>query len=415
MKIRWGLLATVVLCSMLGFNTAKAADEPNKIKVGILLPLTGPFAAVAETQKQGALLAIDVINKQGGLNMPWGKVTVEGVVDDDEAKLDVGVRRYRYLVSEGVKGVGGQTWAPLAYALNAIVSKEPMPYFPICVMAKEAFQKGKLADSSFAAAYSPWTVGYMAGKSAVQTLGKKRVFFLARTDSWGWDMRDGAYAAAKEFGAEIVGYEETALGTNDFTTILQKVRAAKPDVLIAAQFAADSVALLKQVSQMGLNKDMTIFNAFITNVVAKGLPPEALQGVYAMHYFYYDLSTFADKAVAKSAAEFTEVFRAKYNTPPDAYATIAYVAYMEMFRGFEAARSLDAKKVSAALMANDGKFDTVKGPATWRQDHSAAYKYAAFLVKGKGAADRKNEWDLFSVEGSLGGDSVLPTLKELGY
>ena len=66
-------------------------------------------------------------------------------------------------------------------------------------------------------------------------------------------------------------------------------------------------------------------------------------------------------------------------------------------------------------MANGGQFDTVKGPATWRQDHSAAYKYAAFLVKGKGAAERKNEWDLFSVEGSMGGESVLPTLKALGY
>ena len=277
MKMRWGFLAIYVLCSMLGFSVAKAA-EPNKIKVGILLPLTGTFAAVAETQKQGALLAVDVVNKRGGLNMPWGKVTVEGVVDDDEAKLDVGVRRYRYMVSEGVKGVGGQTWAPLAYAINAIVSKEPMPYFPVCVMAKEAFQKGKLADSTFATAYSPWTVGYMAGQSAVKTLGKKRIFFLARADSWGWDMRDGVYAAAKEFGAEIVGYDEVSLGTSDFTTILQKVRAAKPDVFIAAQFAADAVALLKQVQQMGLGKEMTIFNAFITNVVAKGLAARGAAG-----------------------------------------------------------------------------------------------------------------------------------------
>ncbi len=410
----WRLLAIPVLCSVLGQGPATAA-EPNKIKVGILLPLTGTFAAVAETQKQGALLAVDVVNKRGGLNMPWGKVTVEGVVDDDEAKLDVGVRRYRYMVSEGVKGVGGQTWAPLAYALNAIVSKEPMPYFPICVMAKEAFQKGKLADSTFAVAYSPWTVGYMAGKSAVQTLGKKKIFFLARSDSWGWDMRDGVYAAAKEFGAAIVGYDEVSLGTSDYTTILQKVRAAKPDVFIAAQFAADSVALLKQVHQMGLGKEMTIFNGFITNVVAKGLPPEALQGVYAMHYFYYDLSGFPDKEAAKSAQEFTALFRAKYNTPPDAYATIAYVAYTEMFRGFEAAKSFDAKKVSAALMANDGKFNSVKGPANWRQDHSAAYKYAAFLVKGKGPGEQKNEWDLFSVIGSMGGESVLPPLKALGY
>ena len=115
-----------VFLSILGLGTTLAA-EPNTVQVGILLPLTGTFAAVAETQRDGALLAVDVVNKRGGLNMPGGKVMVEGVVADDEAKQDVGVRRYRYMVSEGVKGVGGQTFAPLAYAINAMVSKDPMP------------------------------------------------------------------------------------------------------------------------------------------------------------------------------------------------------------------------------------------------------------------------------------------------
>ncbi len=412
---RW--LALLFVFAFLGVfvSDISLAANPDKIKVGILLPLTGTFAAVAETQRDGALLAIDLVNNRGGLNMPWGKVKVEGVVADDEAKQDVGVRRYRYMVSEGVKGLGGQTWAPLAYAINAMVQKEPMPYFPVCVMAKEAFQKGKLADSTFATAFSPWTVGYMAGSAATKTLGKKRVFFLARADSWGWDIRDGVYTAAKEAGAEIVGYDEVSLGTSDYTTILQKVRAAKPDVFIAAQFAGDAVALLKQVHQMGLNKEMTIFNAFITNVVAKGIPPQALEGVYAMHYFYYDLSEFQDKEVAKSAKEFTELYQAKYKIPPDAYATIAYTAYMEMFRGFEAAKSFEPKSVSAALMANNGAFTSVKGSARWREDHAAVYKYAAFLVRGKGPAEQKHDWDLFKVVGSQGGDPVMPTLKSLGY
>ncbi|MGA7455201.1 MAG: ABC transporter substrate-binding protein, partial [Rhodoplanes sp.] len=205
------------------------------------------------------------------------------------------------------------------------------------------------------------------------------------------------------------------LGTSDFTTILQKVRAAKPDVFIAAQFGGDAVALLKQVHQMGLDKETTIFNAFITNVVAKGIPPEALKGVYAMHYFYYDLANFPDTEVAKSAQEFTELYKSKYQTPPDAYATIAYVAFTEMFRGFETAKSFDPKKVSEALLANGGKFSTVKGPANWREDHAAVYKYAAFLVKGKGPDERKNEWDLFTVIGSMGGEQVMPPLKSLGY
>ena len=391
------------------------AANPNKIKVGILLPLTGTFAAVAETQKEGALLAVDVINKKGGLDMPWGKVQVEGTVADDEGKLDVGVRRYRYMVSEGVKGVGGQSWSPLAFAINALVSKEPMPYFPTCNFPKEGFVKGTLSACTFVAGLNQWALGYMAGSAATKTLGKKRIFFLARSDAWGWDIRDGAYAAAKEQGAEIVGYDEAPLGTSDFTTILQKVKAAKPDVFIAAQFAADAVALLKQVQQMGLNKEMTIFNCFITNVVAQGVPPEALDGVYAMHYFYHDMTGFEDKDVVNSAKAFSDLYRAKYNKPPDAYAAIAYVAYTEMFRGFEAAKSFDPVKVSEALMANKGEFTSVKGPANWREDHAAIYKYAAFLVKGKGPGGQKNEWDLFEVIGSYGGDSVMPALKSEGY
>lgn len=409
------LVCIFLCCGVFTWSDLSRAANPDKIKVGILLPLTGTFAAVAETQRDGALLAVDVINKRGGLKMPWGRVMVEGVVADDEAKLDVGVRRYRYMVDEGVKGVGGQTWAPLAFAINALVQKDPMPYFPVCVMAKEGFEKGKLAQSTFATAYSPWTVGYMAGSAAIKVLGKKRIFFLARADSWGWDIRDGVYAAAKENGAQTVGYDEVSLGTSDFTTILQKVRAAKPDVFISAQFAGDAVALLKQCQQMGINKEMTIFNAFITNVVARGIPPQALEGIYSMHYFYYDLSEFEDKELAKSAREFTELYRAKYKTPPDSYATIAYVAYMEMFRGFESSGSFEPPKVSAALMANSGQFTSVKGAARWREDHSAVYKYAGFLVRGKGASEQKNEWDLFKVVGYQGGDSVMPTLKSLGY
>lgn len=407
-------LSALLLCALAGPGRALAADSTS-IKVGILLPLTGTFAAVAETQKEGAMLAIDVLDQRGGLAMPWGKVKVEGIVADDEAKQDVGVRRYRYMVSEGVKGVGGQTWAPLAYTINSIAKKEPMPYFPVCVMAKEGFMKGKLANATFATTYSPWTVGYMAGRAATRDLGKKRIFFLARSDSFGWDIRDGVYAAAKEAGAQIVGYDEAPLGTSDFTTILEKVRAARPDVFIFAQFGADAVALIKQAQQMGLNKETTLFNAFITNVVAKGIPPEALDGVYAMHYFYYDLAGFPDPEVVKSAQAFTDLYRAKYHRPPDAYAAIAYVAYMEMFRGFETAKSFDADKVAAALRANHGAFMSMKGPARWREDHAAEYKYAAFLVKGKGPKEQKNEWDLFQVIGAQGGDAVMPSLKSLGY
>ena len=71
------LLSLFVFSSLLVATNTLAAN-PDKIKVGILLPLTGTFAAVAETQRDGALLAIDVVNKRGGLSMPWEKSRSKG-------------------------------------------------------------------------------------------------------------------------------------------------------------------------------------------------------------------------------------------------------------------------------------------------------------------------------------------------
>jgi len=414
-----GFLLIIAILFLIGITPGfllaeKKTAVEEQFKLGVLLPLTGTFAAVAETQKEGILLAVDEINAKGGLDMPWGKVKVEAIVEDDEAKLDVGVRRFNYMREQGVHAVVGQTWAPLTFAINEVVKKNPIPYFPVCVMAKEGFEKGNLSDSTFAVAFSPWSVGYMDGSAAINVLGKKRIFFLARSDSWGWDIRDGVYAAAKKYGAEIVGYDEMPLGTSDFTTVLQKVKAAKPDVFISAQFGGDAVALLKQCYQMGLYDEMTIFNAWITNVVAKGIPGDAVKGLYSMHYFYWDMSGFPDKQLAESAKKYSDSYINKYGYPPDAYATIAYVAAMELFRAVQLAGNFDATTVTKTINDNP-EFTTVKGPAKWRMDHTPIYKYAGFLVKGKAPEQKKSEWDLFEIMGYQGGEDVMPTLKELGY
>ena len=104
-------------------------ENPDKFTLGVLLPLTGPFSAVAKTQEQGALLAIEEVNAAGGLEMPWGKVPIVPLVMDDQASLDVGVRRFEYLRDAGADAVVGQTWAPLALAINAITKDRPFLTF----------------------------------------------------------------------------------------------------------------------------------------------------------------------------------------------------------------------------------------------------------------------------------------------
>jgi len=410
-----GIVLLSVACLVFSFCVSNAmAAHPKEYKLAVLLPLTGVFAGVAETQKDGVLLAVDEINSQGGLSMPWGKVMVKPMVADEEAKIDVALRRFRYMVDQGANAVTGQSFSPIASAINAAVKKNPMPYVPCCMMAVSQYKKNSLAKAAFGGGFSSWTVGFMDGAAAINTLHKKRIYFLARSDSWGYGIRDGVYAAAKKYGGKIVGYDEVAKGTNDFTTILEKVKNAHPDVFISAQFAGDAVALLKQCYQMGLNKQMTIFNAWMTNVVAKGIPPEALEGVYSMHFFYWNMKGWPEADVVKAATAYTNRYRQKYGMPPDSYATIAYLGVKELFRLVQKAGDFSADAVARAL-AQNRSFMSVKGPGVWRKDHEPIYKNAGYLVRGKAPKDSKSKWDLFDVVGSQGGEAVFPTLKSLGY
>ncbi len=408
------LLVCVLVVSMLSGTIFGAARRPSTFKLGILLPYTGTFAAVAKTQQQGILLAVEQRNAAGGLDMPWGKVKIEYDDQDDEANINTGVRRFRYLRDQGAHAVVGQTWAAVALAINELCIRDPYPYFPVNVAPLDSYRKGKMGDCTYAAGYTPWTVGYMAGAAAINDLGKKRIFYLGRSDAWGWDIRDGLVAAAEKYGGEIIGQLEVAQGTSDFTTVLEQVRAAKPDVFISAQFGGDAISLLKQCYDMGLNNEMTIFNSFLTNVVAEGLPVEARENVYGMHFFYYDLTGFEDAETAKLAADYSKAFMDKWGTPPDAYATIAYIAVQQLFDAVERAGSFDQAEIRKTIGQNP-EFMSVKGPAYWREDHEAIYDYAGVLVRGKGPKEAKNKFDYFEVISVQGGEEVYPKLKDLGF
>jgi branched-chain amino acid transport system substrate-binding protein len=408
-------LSTILLaCLILNPVISPAADNPKVYKLGFITSLSGTFAAVAETQKKGVLLAVDQINARGGLNMPWGKVMVEVITKDDEAKLDVGVRRFRELIAEGANGVTGTTWNPMAAAFNEECKVTPVPFFPGCVPAIDSFKKGNMADCTFSVAFTPWSIGYLGGAIMSKNMGKKKIYSLSRADSWGKTIREGLDEALKAYGGEVIGVSESPQGTIDYTSFINKAKSMKPDVFYNDFFAGDAIASFKQAYELGLHKTSTMFSAFITNVVGMGIPENALAGLYALNYYYYDLGNFEDKDVARRAREFTDAHMKKWGEPPDSYGTIAYIACELLFKGAEKAGSFDAKKISKAIL--DSKDLTcVKGPVYFRDDHEMVSKYASFLVKGKDPKEKKGKWDLFKVEGYFGGDAALPSLKMLGF
>lgn len=418
------IIAIIVVASVAYIYLYQKPAAEEEYRLGVLLPLTGTFADVAKTQREGVLLAVEEINAKGGL---WGSVHVRAIVRDDEANLDVGVRRFNELLTvEKIHGIVGQTWVPMAMAINEQVKRNPIPYFPVCVVSLDMLKKDTIANWTFVPMMSAYSIGYASAAYAIQNLNLKRIYFLARSDSWGWDMYKGVQAAVQKFadqGATIVGYNEAPLGTPDFTTILMDVINKNPDVFMFAQFGADQVNVLKQCKAMGIGvgeSTIKLFVCWITNVVAASIPADALhENVYALHFHYWNLTGVqgVPSSVIEATDGFVQAYWDRWGYPPDSYAIVAYIAAKELLRAVELAgkdKMSDAAAIAKALM-DHRNFESPKGPATWRVDHEPIYTYAAFVVQGKPQNERTGYWDLLKVIGYYTGEEYLPPLSSLGY
>ncbi len=411
---KWVILAAVIALSVALPMGAAADKAPKEIKVGLMFGLTGAASPVGPVQLDGAKLAIDEINAVGGLNWGRKKVKIGFVVKDDETKPDVAIRRFRELVNEEkVHVIVGQTFASITAALNKQVKKLNIAYFPVNVVALKMFDKKEMAPSTFAVHGAAYSAGFGSASYIIKNMKPKKIVFFGPAYAFGKDQWNGARDAFEKYGIKAE-YLESPVGTSDFTSYLTKIIEMKPDVVMLAHWGNDAINVLKQTYETGLKGKTQIFFNWMTNVFGSGVPAEALEGVYSLMSWYYDLSGFGDKEIVEQGRAFAEKFSRVYGYPPDPYSAMAYIGTHEALRGLSIAQSSDPKKITKALMDNP-TFQSMKGTATWRADRQPVFKYNAFIVVGKGAAERKNRWDLVKVIGAYTGEDYLPPLSVLGY
>jgi len=394
---------------------AVAAEVPSKIKAGFMFGMTGAASPIGPVQLDGAKLAGKEINDAGGVKLAGEKVPIEFDVRDDETKVDVSIRRFRELVNDQkVMFVVGSTFASIAAALNEETKKLPVVYLPVNVAPITSFPKSEMAETAFCMHGNDYSIGYAGASYIVNKLGYKNVFFFAPAYGFGWNQWKGAKDALEKFGAKYE-YMEAPVGTADFTSYLLKIEEKKPDIVMMAQWGTDAIGVLKQAYETGLKKKTKIWFNWMTNVFGSGVPADAIEGVHSLMSWYYDMSGFGDPAIVNAAKTFTEKFTKEYKYPPDPYSAAAYMAVKEAARAIENAQSTDPKAMAKAILANP-KFDSMRGPGTWRVDHQPLFKYGAFVVMGKGEKERKDKkWDLVKIIGAYTGDDYIPAVSTFGY
>lgn len=316
------LKGAAVGAAAVGFMASAQAADP--VKVGVMLPYTGTYAALGEAITNGMKMAIE---DAGGT--PGGRA-IEYVVVDDESEPSKAPANMEKLVSgSNVDMVVGTVHSGVAMGMLKVAREKDA----ILLIPNAGFNAatGPLcAPNVFRTSFTSWQTAYPMGKVAAEK-GYEKV----ATITWKYGFGEESVEAFKEgfeaAGGEVV--EEITLPFPDveFQAQLTRLAQIKPDAVFAFFAGGGAVKFVKDYAAAGLNKEIPLIGSgFLTDgtLAAQG---DAAEGVVTtLHY--------ADTIDNPVNQEFREAYKARYGKDADIYAVQGYDT------GLVIAEALDATK-----------------------------------------------------------------------
>src|SRR3984893_3181156 len=260
------------------FIIGARGDTP--IKLGLVDPLTGVYAAVAISEVEGAKLAIEHINKKGGiLGRP-----VELLVEDSANDVGTGVQKTRKLIErDNVNCVIGDVNSGIALAIAGVTSEKKVLH--IVSGGHTDPITGKDCHWNVFRVCNTTTMDVNAiADTLIEKFGKKW-YFLTPDYAYGHSVQAAFEKKLKAAGGEFSG-SLVPIGTPDFSPHLIRAKAYGPKGLINVMGSGDQVNSLKQFISFGLDKQMAVGGTLFELESLRAVPPEALIGWWTMEWWW---------------------------------------------------------------------------------------------------------------------------------
>ena len=377
---RRAVLASTAVLAMPAVLRAQDAT----IKIGFPVPLTGPYATEAKDQVACAEIAIADFNAAGGLAGRKAELLVRDV------KLNPGeaaTRTLELIEKDQVQFIAGSLSASVQLAINNVAKQRGILFNSI----SQSDQITALPDwskTTFHEAMTPHLTAGAVGRYAFAKFGKK-VVFLRADYAYGDEMVDGFKAAGAGMGIEVLADLRHPLGATDFSTLLPRIQALKPDILCLCNFGRDQQISIKQATDFGLKRTTKIVAPILlyTSRVAGGAA--TFEGVVGGTSYYWGI-----EANTPSAKAFNDKYRkAQGDRVPSDYGALGYAGVRSILDAVKRAGSVDTQKVVAAM--EGAKYDSYKGAQEIRAcDHQSVQ--SVFIIESK-STNMSNQYDVFNV------------------
>jgi len=325
----------VALALAAGGVVPATAQAP--IRIGASLSLTGTYAKLGKNQHEGYQLCEKDVNAKGGL---LGR-RVQFVVYDDQSMPATAVRLYEKLITEDkVDAIMGPYSSPVTEAAVNVTEKYKKVMVAPLAATTSIFKKGR---KYIFMVISPAEV-YLEGlvDMAVKR-GLKTVAVINEDTLFSKAAAAGAVEIAKKKGLQIVFAEAYPKGNTDFSALLTKLKAANPDVVAAATYFDDAVALTRQMKELNVNPKMF-------GVTVGGDLPEFYDTLKQNAEYIYGATQWEHTLPYPGNHEYFEAYKKDFGHEPSYHSTAGYAGCLIYAEAVKRANSLDADKVREQLL-----------------------------------------------------------------
>lgn len=313
------LAATMLLVASCGGTVASGGDDggggsDEPLKIGVITGLTGAYVQLGEEQRNGAELAVELLDGMAG-DRP-----IELIVRDDQLKPDVALREAQALVQEEqVDFLTGCVSAATTLAVNQIAAQAGVPYLGTCQTEQLNRPPNFDAAVTYHLAPTPSQTTNAAVPFICGELGQS-VFLLLPDYAYGHEQEVGyTTAIGEQSGCSVAGTAYFPLGTTDYNPYIPTIEGSGADVLVFGGAGRDQVGFLRQAAQFGLTDRINTFLSLEDLSFDQELGFELLDGTWAMAAFYWNVD---DPGVQ----EYVEAYRSAYGGPPGGYGVYTYNA-----------------------------------------------------------------------------------------
>ena len=344
-------------------------------KIGVIGPLTGGAAVYGIAVKNGAQLAVDEINANGGIC----GMTVELQAQDDEHNAEKSVNAYNKLKDWGMQALVGTVTSNPCIAVQAEAEKDNMFLLTPSGSAVDCIK----SPTAFRVCFSDPNQGSASATYiAEKKLATKIAIFFNSSDAYSTGIKETFEATAAQKGLEIVTSQSfTEDNKSDFSAQIAALKSSGAELVFAPIYAEPAALLVQQSKTAGMTTPIFGCDGIDGILNIENFDPALAEGVML-------LSPYSQYSEDAASVKFTQAYTAKF--PVDSLNQFAADAYDAVYIIKAAAEKAQLKSgMSASDVCNALKtamteitFDGVTGAGvTWSADGEPTKLPNAFVIK----------------------------------